>query len=51
MKGLARHLLVRYLAMFTDRSQVEDVTKTRGLSEKETEEARRIAAILLRDCG
>jgi len=41
----------RYLAMFTDRTQVEDVTEARRLTEKEAEEARRIAAIRLRDCG
>jgi phage terminase small subunit len=41
----------RFLAMFTDRSQVEDVTEARRLTERELEEARRIAAILLKDCG
>jgi hypothetical protein len=41
----------RYLAMFTDRQQVEDVTEARRLTEKEAEEARWMAAIRLRDCG
>jgi phage terminase small subunit len=39
----------RYLAMFTDRQQVEDVTETRRLTEREAEEARRIAEIRLRE--
>jgi phage terminase small subunit len=41
----------RYLAMFTDKSQVEDVTETRRMSEKEEEEAKRIAHVLLRKVG
>ena len=41
----------RYLAMFTDRQIVDDPAKAKQLTEKEAEEARRIAAIRLRDCG
>ena len=41
--------LTRILGGFTDRQQVEDVTETRRLTEREAEEARRIAAIRLRE--
>jgi len=41
----------RFLAMFTDRQIVDDPAKAKQLTEKEAEEARRIAAIRLRDCG
>ncbi len=41
----------RFLAMFTDRTQIDDPAKVRELAEKELEEARRIAAIRLKDCG
>jgi phage terminase small subunit len=41
----------RYLAMFTDRQIVDDPAKVKQLTEKEAEEARRIAAIRLRYCG
>ncbi len=43
--------LTRIQGGFTDRTQVEDVTEARRLTEKEAEEARRIAAIRLRDRG
>ena len=41
----------RYLAMFTDRSQVEDVTEVRRLSEKERLENVRLANIRLSELG
>ena len=41
----------RYLAMFTDRTQIDDPAQARQLAEKELEEAKRIAQIRLRDCG
>jgi phage terminase small subunit len=51
----------RYLAMFTDRTQIDDPAKARQLTEKDETEAKRIAQYLLdhpetptiklRDCG
>ena len=41
----------KYLAMWTDKQQIEDPAKVRQLEEKEADEARRIAQIRLRDCG
>jgi phage terminase small subunit len=41
----------RFLAMFTDHQIVDDPARAKQLTEKEAEEARRIAAIRLRDCG
>lgn len=47
----ASELQGRHLAMFTDRSVVEEPQEVEHLDERRTEEARRIAQIRLRDCG
>jgi len=47
----ATKLMMQYLGLLKDNVVFEDVSKVKQLSEKEAEEARRIAQIRLRDCG
>lgn len=49
LRGL--ELQGKYLAMWTERSQVEDLTERRRLSDKAKEEATRLANIRLREVG